>query len=52
MYGSEKFKKEDFRRLYNVPPNRYMYLMFLFGYAAERTLTDKRIHADEVAIFI
>lgn len=52
MYGSENFNQEEFRKQYNVPPYRYMYLMFLFGYAAERTLTDKRIHADEVAIFI
>jgi hypothetical protein len=29
-----------------------MYLMFLFGYAAERTLTDKRVHADEIAIIV
>jgi hypothetical protein len=29
-----------------------MYLMFLFGYAGERTLTDKRVHADEIAIFV
>jgi nitroreductase len=52
MYGSENFNQAEFRREYNVPSYRYMYLMFLFGYAAERTLTDKRIHADEVAIFI
>jgi hypothetical protein len=52
MYGSENFNQAEFRREYNVPEHRYMYLMFLFGYAAERTLTDKRIHADEVAIFI
>jgi hypothetical protein len=29
-----------------------MYLMYLFGYAGERTLSEKRIHADEVAIFV
>jgi nitroreductase len=52
MYGSENFNQAEFRKEYDVPPYRYMYLMFLFGYAAERTLTDKRIHADEVAIFV
>ena len=52
MYGAENFNQEEFRRQYNVPPYRFMYLMFLLGYAGERTLTDKRIHADEVAIFV
>jgi nitroreductase len=52
MYGAENFNQEQFRRDYDVPEYRYMYLMFLFGYADERTLTDKRVHADEVAIFI
>lgn len=52
MYGAETFNQEEFRRAFNVPDYRFMYLMFLFGYAGERTLPDKRIHADEVAIFI
>jgi nitroreductase len=52
MYGAEHFDQEGFRREFGVPPYRFMYLMFLFGYAAERTLTDKRVHADEVAIFV
>ena len=52
MYGAETFNQAEFRREYNVPEYRFMYLMFLFGYAAERTLTDKRIHADELAIFV
>jgi nitroreductase len=52
MYGAETFNQEEFRRQYNVPEYRFMYLMFLFGYAGERTLPDKRIHADEIAIFI
>jgi nitroreductase len=52
MYGAETFDQEEFRRLYHVPAYRYMYLMFLFGYPAERTLTDKRIDADELGIFI
>jgi nitroreductase len=52
MYGAETFNQEEFRRLHHVPEHRFMYLMFLFGYAGERTLPDKRIHADEVAIFI
>jgi len=52
MYGAEYFDQEQFRKQFNVPPYRFMYLMFLFGYAAERTLTDKRIDADEVAIFV
>ena len=50
MYGCENFNQEEFRRKFNVPPYRYMHLMHLFGYAAERTLTDKRIHPDEIAI--
>jgi len=52
MYGAETFNQAEFRRQYDVPDYRFMYLMFLFGYAAERTLTDKRIHADELAIFV
>ena len=52
MYGAETFNQEEFRRQYNVPEYRFMYLMFLFGYAGERTLPDKRIHADEIAIHI
>jgi nitroreductase len=52
MYGAETFNQEEFRRQHNVPEYRFMYLMFLFGYAGERTLPDKRIHADEIAIFI
>jgi nitroreductase len=51
MYGAE-FNQQEFRQEFNIPDYRYMYLMFLFGYAGERTLTDKRIHADEVAIFV
>ncbi len=52
MYGAEYFDQDEFRREFNVPPYRFMYLMFLFGYAAERTLTDKRVHADEVSIIV
>ena len=52
MYGAEYFNQEEFRKLYNVPPYRFMHLMYLFGYPAERTLPDKRIHPDEVAIFV
>jgi nitroreductase len=51
MYGAE-FNQAEFRREFNVPEHRFMYLMFLFGYAGERTLTDKRIHADELAIHV
>jgi nitroreductase len=51
MYGAE-FNQEEFRREFDMPEHRFMYLMFLFGYAGERTLTDKRIHADEVAIYV
>lgn len=52
MYGAENFNQAEFRRQYNVPDYRFMYLMFLFGYAGERTVTNKRIHADEIAIFV
>ena len=52
MYGSEMFDQEEFRRQYDVPEYRYMYLMFLFGYAGERTLSNKRVHADEIAIHV
>jgi nitroreductase len=51
MYGAE-FNQAEFRREFNVPEHRFMYLMFLFGYAGERTVTDKRIHADEIGIFV
>ncbi len=52
MYGGENFDQAGFRKQHNVPEHRFMYLMFLFGYAAERTLTDKRVHGDEVAIYV
>jgi nitroreductase len=52
MYGAENWNQEAFRRTYNVPSYRYMYLMYLFGYPAERTLTDKRVHGEELAIYI
>jgi nitroreductase len=52
MYGAETFNQEAFRQQYNVPDYRFMYLMFLFGYAGERTMTDKRVHGDEIAIFV
>lgn len=52
MYGAETFNQDAFRKQYDVPEYRFMYLMFLFGYAGERTLPDKRIHADEIAIRI
>ena len=52
MYGAENFDQDEFRREFDVPSHRFMYLMYLFGYAGERTLTDKRTHVDEVAVFI
>jgi nitroreductase len=51
MYGAE-FNQVELRRELDIPEHRFMYLMFLFGYAGERTLTDKRVHADEIAIFV
>src|SRR5262249_2148323 len=44
MYGAEMFDQGAFRREYNVPSYRFMYLMYMFGYPAERTLTMKRAH--------
>jgi nitroreductase len=52
MYGAENFDQESFRREFGVPEHRFMYLMYLFGYAAERTLTTKRAHPDDIAIFV
>jgi len=52
MYGAEMFDQDEFRRQFDVPDYRFMYLMFLFGYAGERTLTNKRVHGDEIAIFV
>jgi nitroreductase len=52
MYGAEMFDQESFRKEFGVPPHRFMYLTYLFGYAAERTLTTKRAHPDDIAIFI
>lgn len=52
MYGADNFDQDKFRKQYNVPTYRYMHLLFLFGHAAERTLTDKRIQVDEIAIFV
>lgn len=52
MYGADNFNQEAFRRAHNVPEHRFMYLMFLFGYAAERTVTEKRVHGEEIAVFI
>lgn len=52
MYGAENWDQQGFRRQYDIPDYRYMYLMYLFGYPAERTLTEKRVNGDEIAIFI
>ena len=52
MYGAENWDQETFRRQYNIPSYRFMYLMYLFGYPAERTVTNKRVHGEELAIFI
>jgi nitroreductase len=52
MYGAEKFDQESFRKEFGAPPYRFMYLMYLFGYPAERTLTTKRAHPDDIAIFV
>ncbi|MBC2714575.1 MAG: nitroreductase family protein [Desulfobacteraceae bacterium] len=52
MYGAENFDQEEFRRLYNVPKYQFMYLLFLFGYPAERTLTEKRSHPDDISIYV
>ncbi len=52
MYGAEMFNQAAFCREFGVPKYRVMYLMYLFGYAAERTVTTKRAHPDDVAIFV
>ena len=52
MYGAENFDQDEFRRLYNVPEYQFMYLLFLFGYPAERTLTEKRAHPDDMSIYV
>jgi nitroreductase len=52
MYGAEKFDQESFRKDFGVPSYRTVYLTYLFGYAAERTLTTKRAHPEDTAIFI
>ncbi len=52
MYGAENFDQASFRREYQVPEHRIMYLMFLFGYPAERTLTTKRAHVDDIIVYI
>lgn len=52
MYGGDNFPQEAWRKQYNVPSYRYMHLMLLFGYPAERTLTDKRADLEDIAIFV
>jgi nitroreductase len=52
MYGAESFDQAAFQQEYAVPPYRFMYLMYMFGYPAERTLSMKRAHPDDVAIFV
>lgn len=52
MYGAENWNQEAFRREFDIPSYRYMYLMYLFGYPAERTLTHKRVNGDEIAIYL
>lgn len=52
MYGCENFDQDEFRRQYNIPSYRYMYLMYLVGYAAERTVADKRVSIEEVSVFV
>lgn len=52
MYGAENFPQQDFREKFAVPDHRYVYLTYLLGYPAERTLTTKRADPDDVAIYI
>ncbi|HZL68800.1 MAG TPA: nitroreductase family protein [Candidatus Limnocylindrales bacterium] len=52
MYGAEMFPQEAWRRHYGIPDYQIMELMFLFGYPAERTLTNKRADAEDVAVFL
>ena len=52
MYAAETFPQQDFHKKFYVPNHRYVYLMYLLGYPAERTLTTKRAEPKDVAIFI
>ncbi len=52
MYAAETFPQQDFHKKFDVPNHRFVYLMYLFGYPAERTLTTKRADPEDVAIFI
>jgi nitroreductase len=52
MYGAEMFPQEAWRRHYGIPDYQIMELMFLFGYPAERTLTNKRADAEDVTVFL
>ncbi len=52
MYAGENFPQEEFRRRHNAPPWHYVHVLYLFGQPAERTESDKRAVADDVAIFL
>jgi nitroreductase len=52
MYGGDKAEQAGWRALVGAPSYHYLYLSFMFGYPAERTLTDKRAHPDDIAIFV
>jgi hypothetical protein len=50
MYGGDEQIQPKWRSLLNLPPTSHMYLMYLFGYPAERTLTDKRVDVEDTVI--
>ncbi len=52
MYGAENFDQDAFQMEFNVPAYQFMYLMYMFGYPAERTLTAKRAHPDDIVITV
>jgi len=52
MYGVENFDQESFRKEFGIPSYCTMYLSYMFGYPAERTMTLKRAHPEDTAIFI
>ncbi|MBZ5496029.1 MAG: nitroreductase family protein [Acidobacteriia bacterium] len=52
MYGGDDDAQDEWCKRYHIPPYRRMYLMFLFGYPAEHTVTEKRAHPDDIAVTV
>lgn len=52
MYGGDNFPQAEWRKEVGAPEHHYMYLTFMFGHPAERTLTDKRAYGTDISVYV